>query len=346
MAQFSVNQVRQVYVAKKFNGATYDASPTAASPVGTLGVVATKDKDGNANGLVVVTKGEGGITRSDIVEAHKIVSVGVTGAASMEHKMKRVKIVPVTNSPLFGSAQGNPVESNFVGQDIIVRIEFRQFISIGEEDTYMKHGVVRTYTGMTKQQFFNQLAQSIANNQAREITPLVKVFIGSTEIKPAKKASTTATGDLIIEEAEQDWVLGTKQQYFVNFNVVCPYAQLNGTDIEVLEAVDDTANGSTTIKNGKYTADFEYFAMGDRADLYRNIGWPNVIPSKLLVDPTKEYDYVDIVYYYSGNVEDVQKSRKAITILAEKGEGTKIKTVIDGLFTAAPESQVGEVQGE
>jgi hypothetical protein len=58
--------------------------------------------------------------------------------------------------------------------------------------------------------------------------------------------------------------------------------------------------------------------MGERGDIYRNVGWPNVIPTKyLVVDETKDYDVLDIHYYYEGAGENPQKSEKDITIVAE-----------------------------
>ena len=59
----------------------------------------------------------------------------------------------------------------------------------------------------------------------------------------------------------------------------------------------------------------EYFYMGERADLYRNVGFPMVVPTAYLVDPTKEYCYIDIDYYYAGEGNEVQKSNKQLTLV-------------------------------
>lgn len=58
--------------------------------------------------------------------------------------------------------------------------------------------------------------------------------------------------------------------------------------------------------------------MGERGDIYRNMGFPNVIPTTYLVDPTLEYNVVDIHYAYTGGNEEVQKSEKDITVVIPK----------------------------
>jgi hypothetical protein len=75
---------------------------------------------------------------------------------------------------------------------------------------------------------------------------------------------------------------------------------------------DETA---ALIGHGEILADLEYFCMGERGDIYRNVGWPNVIPTTYLVDPTKTYDVIDIHYSYTGSNESVQKSEKDLTVL-------------------------------
>ena len=72
--------------------------------------------------------------------------------------------------------------------------------------------------------------------------------------------------------------------------------------------------------------------MGERADLYRGKGWPNVIPTKYLVDPTAAYDVLDIHFAYVGANECVQKSEKTITLVSKTA--SKI-TALAAAFTTA-----------
>ena len=80
----------------------------------------------------------------------------------------------------------------------------------------------------------------------------------------------------------------------------------------------EKAESLAKVENGKIIADLEYFCMGERGDQYRNIGWPNVIKTKYLVDPEKKYNTIDIHYAYVGDGVSVQKSEKDITIVVPK----------------------------
>lgn len=83
-----------------------------------------------------------------------------------------------------------------------------------------------------------------------------------------------------------------------------------------------------TIKNGKKIADMEYFCLGERGDIYRNMGWPNTIPTTYMVDPTKEYNTLEIHYTFTDAGTSSYDSDKDITIVAESA------AVINGIITA------------
>ena len=61
-------------------------------------------------------------------------------------------------------------------------------------------------------------------------------------------------------------------------------------------------------------ADMEWFYIGERADQFRGVGYPDNFETKYLANPSKAYDFIDIQYYYSGDAEDVQRSKKMITL--------------------------------
>ena len=332
MAQFSTNQVRHVYVANSLK-----SNAAGVTALGDLAVIQAKDHNGTATkGFYLLTKGYGGLTRSDIVEEGKIEYVTSTAAAKMAHKKKQYTLSLANESSLWSS---NAVTEKFANQDILVRMYFKQYISIGEEDTYQKYGVVHTYTGMTKAKFMDTLYNSLVANMSREDDKMVEFELtGKSQAGAATNSST-----IVIKEKEPDWVLGVRQQAWTNFEVTASKAEIDGAEVNVFTTdanlfIPSDFNGGT-VSNSKVIADLEYFAMGDRADLYRNLGWPNVRPSKLLVDPeaANGYDLVDIVYYFSGPVEDVQRSRKQMTIVAPAGSGAAIKTAIDAIINPAPQ---------
>ena len=68
--------------------------------------------------------------------------------------------------------------------------------------------------------------------------------------------------------------------------------------------------------------------MGERGDMFRNMGWPNNIDVKYMVDPSKEYDMLDIHYYYSGDGVQTHRSEKDLTFVSAQDE------VINKIFEA------------
>lgn len=82
-------------------------------------------------------------------------------------------------------------------------------------------------------------------------------------------------------------------------------------------------------------AELEYFCKGERGDQYRMMGYPNVIPSKYDIDPTKLYTVYDIHFSYVGSNEMVQKSEKDITIaILQAASGTAATNeTLDSLLT-------------
>ena len=335
---YSVNQVRQLYVAKVLK------NPVLASDA--AGSIAVKN-DTAKNHLYFEYKGADNLMRSDLIDIKNILYAKATDADDMAHKLKAVTVT--LDSEVNAGA---PV----AGQDYILRIAFRQYVGMSDEDQYFKYGMVHAYAGMDADEFYKVLALSIAKNFSREVVPLIKVEVhsaGTTSkggfdsagymvvtptTKDNGKSDTTnpyyATDTLVtdidsirITEVEQPWRLGVMAQTPVYFTVQPVAVMVNG-DERIWATVTEGTNG--TIGNGKKIADLEYFCMGERGDMYRGIGFPNNIVTTYLVDPTKTYYTFDIHYAYVGNNESVQKSEKDITIVcSDKTEFNKIVTAFN-----------------
>lgn len=339
MATFSTNQVRQLYVAKVLKNPHVLASDAAGS-------IAVKN-DTAKNHLYFEYKGADNLMRSDLIDIKNILYAKATNADDMAHKLKAVTVT--LDSEVNAGA---PV----AGQDYILRIAFKQYVGMSDEDQYFKYGMVHAYAGMDADEFYKVLALSIAKNFSREVVPLIKIEVHSKTTKSKGgfdsngymvvtpttkdngKSDTTnpyyATDTLVtdidsirITEVEQPWRLGVIAQTPVYFTVQ-PVAVMINSDERIWATVTEGTNG--TIGNGKKIADLEYFCMGERGDMYRNIGWPHNIPTTYLVDPTKTYYIFDIHYAYVGNNESVQKSEKDITIVcSDKTEFNKIVTAFN-----------------
>lgn len=331
MATFSTNQVRQLYVAKVKRTST--STGFAASD--TAGTIIVKN-DTPKTHLYFRYKGAGGEVRSDLINISDILYAKATDASDMERKLRvaTIKLDSSVNS-------GSPVAA----QDYILRIVFRQYIGMSDEDVYQKYGMVHAYSGMTADKFYKELAQSIAKNFSREEVPLIKIEVhsaatkseggfdanGYMEVTPTTSdngksditnpyyngstAIVTDVNSIRITEVEQPWRLGVMEQVPVYFEVQS-VPVLDGGD-EVLWAEVEYSTGDK-VANGKVIADLEYFCMGERGDVYRNVGWPHNIPTTYLVDPTVRYNTIDIHYAYIGSNEAVQKSEKTLTIVVPK----------------------------
>lgn len=330
MSVFSTNQVRQLYVAKVLKTPHVLASDAAGS-------IAVKN-DTAKNHLYFEYKGAGNLMRSDLIDTKNILYAKATDADDMAHKLKSVTVTLDTNVN-----GGVPV----AGQDYILRIAFRQYVGMSDEDQYFKYGMVHAYAGMNADEFYKVLALSIAKNFSREVVPLIKVEVHSAKttdkggfdsdgymvVTPttnsyyATDIPVTDIDSIRITEVEQPWRLGVMAQTPVYFTVQPVAVMVNG-DERIWATVTEDTNG--TIGNGKKIADLEYFCMGERGDIYRGIGFPHNIVTTYLVDPTETYYTFDIHYAYVGNNESVQKSEKDITIVcSNKTEFNRIVTAFN-----------------
>lgn len=305
MATFSTNQVRQLYVAKTLKTPRVLATDTAGS-------IAVKS-DTAKNHLYFEYKGADNLMRSDLIDIKNILYAKATDADDMAHELRAVTVT------LDSEVNAAPV----AGQDYILRIAFKQYVGMSDEDQYFKYGMVHAYAGMTASDFYKKLALSLAKNFSREIVPLVKFILTDSEDEAVpvdattKESSLTGTYKaLVIDEVEQPWRLGIMEQTPVYFEVQPVPVTVNG-DERIWGKVEETEPAGT-IANGKKIADLEYFCMGERGDMYRGVGYPNNIPTTYLVDPTVKYNVIDIHYAYVGSNESVQKSEKTITLVVPK----------------------------
>lgn len=313
MAVFSTNQNRQLYVVA---GLQEDIASLGLGEVTTV-----VDQDGHVR---VVQKGNGGLVASDLINPKSIMWTKLSSKNDTAIKLKgcNLSLKSTVNS-------GNPIE----GEDYIVRINFRQMYGMSDEDIYQKYGAVHAVSGMTPANFYKEMIYSLKKNFSRLYSPLLVIGVNSssnivhraTKVNGTVKLykedgteiSTSPTSIFIGEQSQTDeWALGTKQYTPVYFDVI-PTTVKNGQSGEV-EWGDVTAQTTyDTVPNGYKFADLEYFCMGERADQYRNVGWPKSIPTKYFANPTAQYYCFDIHYAFQGSCEDIQKSEKTITFIAE-----------------------------
>ena len=314
---FTENQATLVYVAKALK-----TDFASLKDAGDILVKATPDKQA----IYFQHKGVADISRSDLIEVKNIISANATAAKSMEKKLKNATVT--LDASVNG---GKPI----AGQDYVLRLVFSGYIGISPEDSqYWKYGVVHATNGMSASDFYKKMALSIAKNMSREAVQFIKVFLGDTEVTSRTKEDKltgTYTG-VTIKEVAPDWIRGTKQEKIVRLTAE-PTTVNDGTS-DVVWGTVKYSDGDT-LKNGKELADMEYFFAGEKGDQYRLINWPDYVPTEYLVDPTQEYDVIDIHYSYIGSNESVQKSEKDIKLIVPAGKADNISKAINALITAS-----------
>lgn len=324
MANFSINQVRHLYVAKALKSGANLLAADAAGSILPKGDTAKTQ-------MYFQYMSPAGIVRSDLIAVDKIMYAKATGSEDLAHKLTRVLLT------LDANVNATPV----AGQEYITRIAFRQYIGLGEEDTNQKYGYVKATANMTASDFYKKMAISIADNVSRDTTPLVTVYLktaASEELVAPKTKEADLTGTytgIIFEEAVQAWELGTMPQAFIPFTVQPTTVIVDGD--EYIWGVVEAQEATNQVEDGHNIADLEYFCMGARGDHYRMMGYPNVIKTTYLVDPTAKYDTLDIHYAFTESNEGVQKSEKDITIVCvDDGSHTDMKALIAAVNALLP----------
>lgn len=399
----SINQVRQLYVAKVLKAST--AALTNAGDI-------VPKADTAKTTLYFQSMSPAGIVASDKIDLKNVLSAKATPSDALAHKLVRYSVT------LDAGVSATPV----AGQNYILKLAFRQYIGLSEEDQYFKYGEVIARSGMTAEQFYQEMVASLKANMSKDklvnvsldgekakavladnagITVTAKALgtagnsikfgigdvaatkaavdvttaSGVTTITASLTATANTIGDLaaliaadakasalvtvtgtsattvvvkdpavaltggsttgiIIEEAEQDWVLGTMPQAFIPFTPQFLTITVDGEDR--LWGVATVVTPTNTVPDGHLIADLEYFCMGARGDIYRGMGYPNTIKTTYLVDPTQKYDVLDIHYFYTGSNESVQKSEKTITLVAvDDGSHTAMNALIGAINTAS-----------
>lgn len=303
----SVNQVRHLFVANE----VVDTTPTTKGQV--------KVCEDVKHGVVFLQyMGEGGLLTSDYIKKDQVLSLTNTTGASARVNLKEALLT-----------LSEPLEA---GQDYIVDIMIQNYIAMADESTLVKFGAVHATSTMTESEFYVAMAKSFARNFSRDINKFFKFYLttaSSYEEVTVNSAhiGTAYTGIKIVEQPQTDsYVVGEYGVTTVNFSVVPHTILSNGDEVNpfvvkengtvaITDKVSRTGDTVTYIGNGYEIADTEYFCMGERGDMYRQMGYPRTIRTKYMVEPTQEYDVLDLAFYFVGRGIDAQKSEKLLTVV-------------------------------
>lgn len=329
MANFSVNQVHQMYIVN----ACKTSNAGVQSDFANAGDVQVKKSAENE--LYLLYKGaDGTIMKSDFIPLTNIAYAKTIDAADNVIKMRKVELTLDSNVN-----SGNPV----VGQDYVLGIDLPNFYMIGDNNNYYKDAAVHvTSSESTASAFYIAMMKALNAAFSREVdaTPTSNPYLSfkiydsysSAEQDVTQLTDNTVATKLIVEEKPQEWQLGTKKARRVLFNLE-PKTVYTGGDDLIWGAVAD-GTPTTTIGNGQQVADLEWFCMGERGDQYRNAGWPLVIPTKYMVDATKQYHLIELHYFFTDSGVNSYKTEKEITIAVPKGESTANYTEVNKVVAA------------
>lgn len=316
MSNFSTNQSHHLYVVIPGTNGGFQTTVTSTSPAGTIGGVKTVD-DLRGKEVFFNYKGAESVLTSDFIQIPNIGYAKAIKAADMVTVMKRVEVTLDSTVN-----EGEPVS----GQDYVLSINFRNFFSSGDASQYFKDAAVHATANMTASDFYKAMVASLNSAFSREpgatktSNPYLKF---SVKEKGGSGTDATDAVAIVIEEKPQDWALGTKKARRIMFDVFCSTIYTAGEDLvwgtvtDATPAKSAAVVGTNAVGNGQQIADLEWFCMGERGDQYRNVGWPHVIPTKYLVDPTKQYHVLELHYAFTDTGVNSYRTEKEITIVSE-----------------------------
>ena len=340
MANFSTNQVKHLYVAKAVD-----------SNLDTLGDI--KFSAAGDGQIAAKYVGNDGVVRTDLIDLATLKGKGIK-AAAMSQYLKSAYVAST---------------SAVAGQQYILKVIIDEFGGISPEDKGFIFADYTAKSGDAAKNVIAGIAVNLAKNAAKAAyNPLIKVFVTTVasgqsltlntnlwEVTASSAESTVAGyGSLvgiIIEAADQPWILGKTQFELLRFSVATDPIVSSGLPTQWATITYDADHPTSKVLNGKKIADLECFCAGERGDIYRGMGYPNNFDFKPIVDPaaTYGYDVIELTWAYQGDAEDIQKSPKELVLAVPapssySSDAVSYKVVAD-INTAAGSTVITQVFG-
>ena len=316
MAVPNVNQHYDCIVIKNWNGVKTDKADIAAGVANPGDVIFFA----NAN-----DEGRFIYKDNDTIKSSVLFNTDIfsqyqkhTRVRAVDTKYQRKTVVVKPKSNIF---DGNgKVQSNDVAA---IHLTIKNFLVLGEYNTYMKDGYAQLNTQMTQDELLFQLGINvfIGTSTSTGATSVVSM----AQIKAANSISdVTMTGAdcIAIQEDPLQWELGRFYHERPSFDVTTNLVEVGiAMPVEMAwseDVTDYTYYDRNGVPNGRAVAEIEYFCQAQRGDKWLKGGWPYTFHAEGLVDPTKEYDIAIFDITYRGDAEDIQYSPKQLYIFKEK----------------------------
>lgn len=329
MANFNTNQTRHFYVAKAID-----------SSVATPGDIYLGTTD-TGEFFFTYRNADGLLTRSDLIRANSVRSLKKAAAADMDTKLMASTITLDSSVTL----------ENYVGKAFNLVINLRQFMSYDSSDSIAFTATVIANSTNTADDaaFYTALAKAIALAMPKLPEAPLKIFLDGNEITKNTSDEDLSTygaeaDSVVLVPAPQKWIRGRMSNEPLEIDVVSSLRDSNVDDIAwaSIEVAPSEITDNEVISSSYKIADLEYFALGERGDIYRGSFWPNNYEPTYMVDVAKQYDMVSIEYYWQGGAENIQKSPRLLEIACEvSGEGSQGSSVADDIIAAVEDVIAG-----
>lgn len=282
MTNFSTNQVMQFYVHDGDHKLVVDKKFAD----GSFSMAITTD------GAAPAADGKNAIGRTDKIE--NVMWATLTKAEKLKtpYKEATLKFNAKVN-------EGAPI----VGQDYIVKVSYPAIGGVGIEGFTTKVATAYASADATTATIVAELVENL--NAAFEADGVLEAKVGKTE------------NELVITQtniAEKSYERGVRPVTIADFNVIAAPVIEDGEEVNWLDKVVIAPSTTAFVKSGYKLADMEYFALGERGDEYRMMGYPNYVKTTYRINPAEEYDVYNIHYAYKGSNDQSHKSEKDLII--------------------------------
>lgn len=207
------------------------------------------------------------------------------------------------------------------GEDYVVRVSYPEVGGLGVEGWTTKTAVAHA-TSTATSDLYEALGEALQK---------------ALEADGVLEATHSESGIVISNTFDPKmYKRGVRPAVMADFRISTNVVDDEGVDLDWGVQVEEK-NTSVAITSGYKCADMEYFAMGERGDQYRMMGYPDVIETEYLIDPAKEYDVLVVHYAYKGANEGDYKSEKDLIIAGAKGSldtlAGKLSKATGAIFT-------------
>lgn len=267
----------------------------------------------------------GEITHSDLIWKHSIRSVRLTKAADME---KPLQTFTITRDTSITAAKGDnkvwyitfrfPAFQNATDEEVQSKVVSFPWDS---NDNDWADSAARAINAAfaPKHNMYNKLvvASKSSANVVQVYAPEGGPFILGQHTNKPTRMEVGAFEIEIFDDATLNTIPGS-----------------NDYRVKTAGTVADVTSTSPagTIKNTKAIQDLEWFCMGERGDQFRLAAFPNQIQTPYMVDATKEYDTLDIQFYFQGEGTRADKSEKHITLVAEAAGSNSVNAALQAFY--------------